>query len=88
MEITKGCRACQDREGSFAAIRAEIGSQASRPTNCQIESGIDSRGTEYQTHSDEEMEGVETKSIFSVVQERDSVVRHQMRSYDGKDELN
>lgn len=29
-----------------------------------------------------------TKSIFSVVRERDSVVSHPMPSYDGKDALN
>ena len=30
----------------------------------------------------------ETKSIFSVVREDDSIVAHQPPSYDGKDELN
>jgi hypothetical protein len=31
---------------------------------------------------------VKTKSIFSVVRERGSVFGHEIRSYDGKDELN
>jgi hypothetical protein len=34
------------------------------------------------------LQGIETKSIFSVVRADDSVFAHKTPSYDGKDELN